>query len=285
MMSTHTRLFICFLILFSVMAAHAQDTTATQFGWKKEAVGNLSFTQTSFDNWVQGGENAVAWQADVNAKFIDDREKFNWSNTGKVSFGRIKVGGAESRKAADEIKLESVLTYKLGVYVNPYIAATGLTQIATGYIYTATTKTAISAFMDPGYFTQSFGVGYSPVAEFKSRLGAALKETFTKDYPIPYADDPKTKTVEKTKIEVGAESVTDFSKKLSANIIWTSKLELFSNLKQANEIDVNFDNIFSAKVSTYINVALNVKLFYDRDISRKRQLKQVLSLGMSYAFL
>ena len=245
----------------------------------------MSFTQTSFDNWVQGGENAVAWQADLNAKFVDDREKFNWSNTGKVSFGRIKVGGAESRKSADEIKLESVLTYKLGGYVNPYVAATGLTQIATGYTYTATTKTGISAFMDPGYFTQSLGVGYSPVAEFKSRLGVALKETFTKNYPIPYADDPKTKTVEKTKTEVGAESVTDFSKKMSANIIWTSKLELFSNLKQANEIDVNLDNIFSAKVSKYINVALNVKLFYDRDISKKRQLKQVLSLGMSYAFL
>ncbi len=285
MKSAHARSFILVILTFSVVAAQAQDTTATHFGWKKETVGNLSFTQTSFDNWVQGGENAVAWQADVNAKFIDDREKFNWSNTGKVSFGRIKVGGLESRKAADEIKLESVFTYKWGVYVNPYIAATGLTQIATGYSYADTTKTAISAFMDPGYFTQSFGIGYSPAAEFKSRLGVALKETFTKKYPVPYADDPKTTAIEKTKTEIGAESVTDVSKKVGGSILWTSKLELFSNLKQANQIDVNFDNIFSAKVSKYINVALNVKLFYDRDISKKRQLKQVLSLGMSYALL
>lgn len=256
-----------------------------QYGWQKEVVGNLSFTQANFDNWVQGGENSWAWQTDVNAKFIDDQPKINWANTGKISFGKVKISGADSRKSADEIKLESVLTYKLGVLINPYVAVTGLTQIATGYAYSATNKTNISAFMDPGYFTQSIGIGYSPYKEFKSRFGASLKETITSDYPSPYADDPKTIKIEKSKVELGAESVTDLSTKLAENILWTTKLELFSNLKKAEEIDVNFDNIFSAKVSKYMNVSLNVRVFYDRDISKKRQLKQVLALGLTYSLI
>ena len=65
----------------------------------------------------------------------------------------------------------------------------------------------------------------------------------------------------------------------------TTKLELFSNLKAFDEIDVKWDNLFTAKLSKYFNVNFNVKLFYDKNISKKRQLKQALSLGITYTFL
>jgi hypothetical protein len=256
-----------------------------EYGWKKELIGNLNFTQNNFDNWSQGGENSWSWQLDINAKFVNDQEKYNWSNSGKCSFGKTKIGDVEARKAADEIKLESVYTYKFGVYVNPYIAATGKTQFTKGYIYDNNLKTAVSNFMDPGYFTESIGVGYAPNDKIKSRLGAALKETITSDFPNPYADDPNTEKIEKTKVEIGAESTTDINLKLSENILFTSKLELFSNLERVDEIDVNWDNLFSAKISKYINVSLNVCLFYDKDISKKRQLKETLAVGLSYSFL
>ena len=71
------------------------------------------------------------------------------------------------------------------------------------------------------------------------------------------------------RLEYGAESVTDLLTKLSENIIFASKLELFSNLQSFDKIDVNWDNLFTAKVSTYLNVSLNIKLFYDKDISLK----------------
>lgn len=197
----------------------------------------------------------------------------------------VKVGDASSKKSVDEIKLESVFTYKMNLYVNPYLAATGETQFYQGYNYTDTGRVAISNFLDPGYFTQSAGIGFSPNDQFKTRLGAALKETITKKYPVPYADDPETDKVEKTKVEFGAESVTDFSRKLAENILLTSKLELFSNLKGVDQIDVKWDTILSAKVAKYVDVNFNVKLFYDKDISKKRQLKQMLALGLTYSFL
>jgi cytochrome c oxidase assembly protein Cox11 len=52
-----------------------------------------------------------------------------------------------------------------------------------------------------------------------------------------------------------------------------------------DEVDIKWDNIFSAKISKYIDVNLNVKLFYDKDISEDRQLKQSLALGLTYTFL
>jgi cytochrome c oxidase assembly protein Cox11 len=50
-------------------------------------------------------------------------------------------------------------------------------------------------------------------------------------------------------------------------------------------VDVNWDNMFSSKISNLLSVSLNVRMFYDKDISSKRQLKQVLALGLSYALL
>jgi len=273
------------LAIITVLLAQEKKEEAPQYGWSKELVSSLNLTQTQFDNWAQGGENSLSWQLNINGKFVNDQEKMNWSNSGKFSFGRVKVGDEESKKSVDEIKLESVFTYKMNQYVNPYLAATGETQFTKGYDYTPLGKIAISDFMDPAYFTQSVGLGFSPNNQVKTRLGAALKETITDKHPIPYADDPETAEVEKTKVEFGAESVTDFSRKLAENILLTSKLELFSDLKSFDQIDVKWDTILTAKVAKYVDVTFNVKLFYDKDISKKRQLKQMLALGLTYSFL
>jgi len=276
-----------FLMGIPLFGQEAEEK-APEYGWKNTLVGGLNFTQNSFDNWAQGGENASAWQLNLNGKAVNSKEKYNWDNSGKIAYGRNKIAGLESRKSVDEIKADSVFTYLWGVYVNPYVAASGETQFTAGYDYPKDPeeeKVEVSNFLDPGYFTQSAGVGYEPVKEFKTRLGFAVKETITMDHNAPYADDPDTKEIEKIKVEPGMESVTDFSKSLFGGILMTSKLEIFSNFKGLDEIDVKWDNIFSAKISEYINVSFNIKLFYDRDISVKRQLKQSLSAGLTYTFL
>jgi hypothetical protein len=257
-----------------------------KYGWKKEMVGGINLTQTSLSNWTQGGENSFAWQLNFNFKFINDQEKWNWANSGKLTFGSTKLGDQEFQKSIDEIRLESVLTYKQGTYVNPYAAITAETQFAPGYNYDTEPKTQISAFMDPGYFRESIGVGYYPNEIVKTRLGVALKQTITSNYPTPYADDPDTvDKTEKTKNEFGVESVTDISWKITKNSLFTSKLELFYSLKAFDETDINWDNVFTIMISKYFNININLKLFYDKDISKKRQIKQAIALGFTYSFL
>lgn len=273
------------LVLCTALMAQEKED-APQYGWQREMTGGVNLTQTSFDNWAQGGENQMAWQLNLVFKFVNDQEKNNWANSGKFSFGSTKSGDDELKKSIDEIKLESVYTHKLHVYINPYIAGTAETQFAPGYAYADDGKTQISGFMDPGYFRESVGVGFSKSEVVKTRLGAALKQTITSDYPAPYADDPETlDKLEKTKNEFGAESVTDVNWKVTETSLFTSKLELFSNMKEFDEIDVNWDNVFTTKISKYFNVNFNLKLFYDKDISAKRQLKQAIALGLTYTFL
>ena len=273
-----SQLILIVILFFTFAIGQETEEKKPEYGWKNEGVAGLNFTQNKFDNWSQGGEDSWSWQLDINAKFENDQVKYNWSNSIKISYGKTKVGDASARKAADEIKLESVYTYKLGHYVNPYAAVTGLTQFTDGYDYSSDPKVKISGFMDPGYFTQSAGIGIEPNTHIKTRLGAALKETITNSdtAAIIFADG------EDTRVEYGAESVTDINYKFNEILLYTSKLELFSNLNRIDEIDVTWDNLVSAKLTKYITASLNVKLFYDKDISERRQLKQTLAVGLSY---
>lgn len=62
-------------------------------------------------------------------------------------------------------------------------------------------------------------------------------------------------------------------------------MEMFSNIKAFNEIDVNWNTLISAKITKLIAVNFNVKLIYDRDVSVKRQLKQTLTVRLTYTLL
>jgi hypothetical protein len=270
--------------VLAAFSAQAQNPDSLS-RWKNTVVGNVNFTQNHFDNWTQGGTDSWSWQSDLIPKFVYEDSSLQWANSGKFSFGQAKVGDAASRKSADEIRLESVLTYKIKTWVNPYAAVTALTQFTRGYRYDGDMKTEVSGFLDPGYFTQSAGVGFQPVPHVKTRLGAAIKETVTRNHPSPYADDAKTAKLEKIKVEPGAEWVTDIELKLHENILFTSKLETFSNFKGFDRVDVNWDNMFTSKISKVLGVSFNLRMFYDSDISAKRQLKQVLAVGLSYALL
>jgi hypothetical protein len=275
------------LILSAVNYVFSQDSTATEpeYGWQKTIVGGVNLTQTNFDNWAQGGENSNAWQLNLTYKFVNDQQKLNWSNSGKFNYGETKTGKSESRKSIDEIKLESVLTYKMGILVNPFVAVTGETQFVPGYSYSETGKTKISNFLDPAYLRESIGLGIKPDEIISTRVGFAAKQTLAGDFAKVFSDDPQTAKIEKVRNELGADSVTDFNWKFSESSVLTSKLELFSNLKAFDEIDVNWDNILSTKISEYISFNFDIKIFYDKNISAKRQVKQALALGLSYTFL
>lgn len=281
------KIFAVVVLLFYGLPGWAQEPAeeTPEYGWKNQIIGTFNLTQASFDNWTQGGENTFAGQLQLKTNFVLQQERFNWSNMAKFTYGMAKVGENEARKSADEIRLESVYTRNVSWIVSPFVAATAATQFTSGFEYDGDTKTKVSKFLDPGYFTQSVGFAYVPNEEIRTRIGATLKETITNDFSAPYADDPNTVAVEKTKVEPGVSSVTDFQKTLHENILYVGRLDLFSDFKAFDRVDVLWENHVTMKVTKLIAVGFNVDLFYDKDISNKRQIRQVLAIGLTYSFL
>jgi hypothetical protein len=281
------------VICLAVAALGTAGADEPDLGWKTELVANLNLTQASFNNWAQGGENTLGWQMAVNGKFTHAAERHEWANTIKLAYGSTKIGDEEARKSVDEGKLETVYIYKAGFFVDPYVAATAETQLSRGYDYDQDPKEAISHFVDPGFFSQSIGIGRSYKGILRSRLGFQVKETIADEFAARYTDDIETPDeIEDRRVDYGVESVTDLELKLEDNLLFTSKLELFSDLSATKEIDVKWDNLLTAKVAEYVQVTLNVKMLYDRDILTpegepfgKAQIKQSLALGLTYSFM
>jgi len=286
------RILVLVITLVAVNAnAQPADTAKVKKTWAHNVVGSLNLTQVSFsDNWAQGGENALAYAASLFGKSANDLAKTNWATSYKFAFGQTKLGDQGVRKTDDKIDVESNVTFKVGTYINPYVAATLKTQFANGFDYaTKDPQTGkfvqVSKFLDPGYLTQSAGLGYQPIPQLKTRLGAALREVITSDFNT-YADNPATKAIEKTKVEGGLESVTEATWQMHPNLLFTGKLELFDPFKNFDIIIMRSDNTLAAKVSKYVTVNFNVQLLKEPPVSRgKIQRKQTMAAGLSYTFL
>ena len=264
---------------FQEAAGKVQKDTTKPFGWAENVIAGVNLTQSSYTNWVAGGQNALSYTFWFNGSAVDNRERTNWSNSLKLAFGQSRVGGQGIRKTDDEIYFETLLIYKLGLYVNPYVSATARTQFATGYTYDALgTATAVSAFMDPGFFTQSIGAAYTPVAGVKTRLGLALREVVTSVHN-------QFSGGKKSQVWAGGESVTDAEWEFAKNMKLISRLEVFAPFNPLSDLVVRFDNTVSSKVNDLVNVTFNVQTLYDGSVSGHMQVKQVLAIGLSYQFM
>lgn len=271
--------------LFAVATLPAQDSTvaAPVYGWKHSLVSGLSLTQVSYSNWAQGGENAIAYTVSADGMSTLSGPATLWENQYRFAFGQTRLGKQGLRKTDDVIDLASVYTYVLGEKLNPYASATFKSQFATGYKYDdAGTALPVSRFFDPAYLTQAVGIRYQPAPGIRTRLGVALREVITSRYTV-YADDPKTfPEVEKTGVKGGLESVTDVEWKLEENILFVSRLSIFSPFSDFGEPVVLNKTTLTGKVNSYITASLGFELIYDKVVSPQAQLRQAIALGLSY---
>ncbi len=267
-------------------APAATEEAPAAAAWKPNAVGQFTVNQNAFSNWKAGGVDSLAWQANLNLGADYASPDWLWVNTGKFAYGATRSEGQDFRKSADEIRIESVLTWNLPFVVKPYAALRGETQFTTGYEYhgVTVTPTPKSGFLDPGYFTESVGVGYAVDKFLKTRIGFAVKETVTRTYSDA-SNDKTTPDIERLKVEPGAEWVTDCKRPLSDILVSTWQLNVFSNCKAPDEIVVRWDWLLSANVAKYVTVNLNLILFYDKAVSTQRQLSETLAVGLTYSFI
>lgn len=268
------------------LSAQAGDSTASarvDTTWNHTLVAGLNLTQVGYTDWAQGGDNALAYEFTLDGKSTANYSKTNWETIYKFAFGQTRLGSQGLRKTDDKIDIASTLTYKLGTFINPYAGVTIKSQFANGYIYDALgNSAAVSKFWDPGYLTQSVGVGYQPVPEVKTRLGVGLREICASEFASLYTDDITTPDLEKTRVDGGLEEVTEVSWSLAENLLLSSKLELFAPFTTLDEIVTRGDNTLTAKVTKYVTVTFNVQFINERRITPRTQLKETLAMGLSY---
>ena len=269
---------------FQDQAAKAGPDTSTVRGWKHQASTGVNLSQVSFKDWVAGGSNALAYTLWLQGSSVLTSGATIWANSYHLAFGQTRLADQGLRKTDDDIYLESLLIWRLGTVINPYGAATLRTQFAPGYIYPATAQVQVSKFFDPAYLTQSAGVAFRPSPVFTTRLGVGLREVVTSVY-AQYSTDPVTNEVHAVWTRGGAESVSDLAAPLMENVRLVARLELFAPFNAMDRVIVRNDYSIVATVNPYLTTNLTFNLIQDVNVSPRTQMKQALSLGLTYALL
>ena len=287
---------IIIILILNATFAFAQSEPASQastpppppppvYGWKQQLRGMLTLTQSSYTNWVQGGNNSVAYTATIDGKIINDEPMTNWTTSYKFAYGNADLSGVGSRITDDIIDLESVYSYKLDTLLNPYVSANLITQFGPGYNYNDTGHaTEVSKFFDPGYITQGAGMGFWPLRQLKERIGIAAREIVTSEF-TQYANVVGEPQTNKVRTEGGFQSTSELNWKIDTNIILSMNLSLFAPFNTLNQIVVYSENTVTMRVSKYISVGFNLELINERDISPRTQIEEGLGLNLNYVLL
>jgi len=250
--------------------------------WKNTAVTSITANQNSNHNWVAGGQDALAWQIGLDATSEGSFVLWTWKNQLQLAYGRTQIGDDKSRKHLDKIFFESMLQYNLRPYLKPYVSGRLESQFTTTYEYSDTVaRRSISEFWDPGYLTESVGLSWIPGSLFQTRLGFALKQTFSKDHG--WADDPETVgELERFRNEPGLESISELGYSFNDLLKFRSRLSAFVNFEGVDAVDGRWENALDAQVSKYLVFSAGVEMLYDKDIDEDSQLRQSVSVGLTY---
>lgn len=309
------------LAIFVATAAFSQNAADTIKPWKTSGLMSLTMNQASFSNWSSGGENSISGTALL--KFYADYTKGNFSinNNANFKYGMIKSESESLKKNEDLIELNSQFNQKF----SENWSASGLinltTQFANGYNY-PDDSTVISTFMAPGYLTIAPGMLYKPAEYFSILVSPiTIKGTFVMDQDLAdlgaFGVDPADTladgsinrgTGKNSKIKAGAFVELYFKKALKPDLSFESKLNLFYNYLQDNNIpegaiplDFNWQNFFNYSINKWFSANLFLHLAYmpgDVFIERtgidgkdlkvtpndKLQIKETFGLGLAYNF-
>lgn len=279
-------------------------------GWSNTLASALNLTQNHHNgNWVRGGEESVSWRIKLNTVWENNRERVNWKNTAKLTYGQIKKGDLGARKISDELELESLLVYKAGKRLHPFFAFNAETQIATGYEYAKDgSRNRLSQFLDPGYLRQSVGLIYQVEKTFSWRAGVALHEFVQHSYSSNLAKEEhgfdlnapppadfseaelelfnnlRTRASEKVHFLPGFESTANLAWKIEKNVLLKSKLDFFAEFDDVSAIYSTWDNELIVKISKLFSVNLDVDFIFDPQHIDAVQLRQIFSFGINYTF-
>jgi Protein of unknown function (DUF3078) len=269
----------------------------TNVGWKK--AGNISFlfNQSSFNNWLPGGENNISGNLGINYDFNYKKDNYTWDNKILASYGLIQSKNAAfEKKTDDRLEFNSVAGKK--AFGNWYYSLflNFRTQMTKGYAYSKDAngkeiRTETTNLFSPGYLTFGPGMFWKKSDNFKINLAPLTsKITFVnKDFTsIPGYVDGSYFGVDANKsmrYELGFYASAYYKVELMKNVSAENTLNLYTNyLKDPQNVDMDYTLSVVMKINKYLSTNLIFQAVYDDNAFSGFQTRQIFGLGVNYGF-
>jgi hypothetical protein len=270
----------------------SQDTTRadTAKPWTTGGLVSVYFTQSKYDNWSAGGEDALMLNSALKLFARYKKDRLSWENSFDGVYGFIKNDDYNHRKSDDRLELSTKFGYKASKQWYYGAAFTVKTQFYEGFDYSKDTMVQVSDFLTPAYVFISLGMDYK-LSDIFSALMAPISGKLTYVNDTAFSELYGVDSGESSRYELGALIRLQYQQDIVENINVFSKLELFSNyFDKPEHIDVNWEVNVIAKIYKALNVSVNTQLIYDFDTkpadkdAARVQFKEVLGIGLSYKF-
>ena len=268
-------------------------------GWNHNGLTGITFSQTSFTNWSEGGENTIADNVYLNASLNYKKDKLSWTNDLKINYGQNYTDNNGWRKNLDNIDFAS----KLGHQITDKLYYAALldfkSQLFYGYKYTDNNKELTSKGFTPAYLNVSVGLDYKPndnIAIYYSPVAGKLTMVADSAFAVRYGIDAN----KYVKPQLGSYlKINANYKLLEDRLTIKSVLDLFTAYDDTfGNIDVNWDVLIGYNLTKLLTLTFQSTLKYDDDIKTfetdangktithgaKVQFKEMVGIGLSYNF-
>ncbi len=260
--------------------------TSKKGPWKVGGIIALNLSQQNSAYWVGANEKFalnVGSSADLYANYAMKRN--TWGNTLKMSYAFTHTESQGVRKTSDFIDLYTKYGRDVSKKGKTFVALIGnfRSQFTDGYDYSLDPRRRTSDFMAPATILLTPGLEWRPSKHFSffaSPVGArwvvvsndpysysypgGIRPDGSKEDPISelYGVDPE----EKIDGQFGAFVSAKFDKEVVKNVVYTSRLDLFSNyLNEPQNIDIYWTNNLIFKVNKWLVLSYQWNIAYDDD--------------------
>ncbi|MBK9290201.1 MAG: DUF3078 domain-containing protein [Bacteroidetes bacterium] len=286
---------ILFLIPAIIAANSLLAKQDTLSHWKTAGKVGFNFSQSHLSNWAAGGQSSLNTLMLFRYDFNYAKGAMKFDNNIDMNLGYSLIGKLKPIKTDDKFEFNSSYGRKATEKLFYTGALSFRSQLRDGFNYAKDSTNPISRPFAPAYITLGAGGDWKPVDYFSvTWLPVTGRLTIVADDSLSNAGAFGVEAGKKLRTELGSKATVRFKKEIFQNVTLTSKLELFSDyLKNPQNVDVDFQNLLVMKVNSWMNANISAHLIYDDDIKitdkngkrgPRTQFKEVLSIGLSYAF-
>lgn len=273
------------------------NDTVIDEGWKTKGIVTLLFNQSSFNNWIAGGEDSFSGTLGINYDFNYKKDDITWDNKILASYGLLQTKTADfAKKTDDRLEFNSIVGKRaFGEWYYSYFL-NFRTQFTTGYIYSKDVngkeiRTESTKFLSPGYLTTGPGIYWTKDANLKINF-APLTSKFT------FVDNAYTSGIgyvdgdyfgvdanNSMRYELGFYASIYYKLAIMTNVTAENTLNAYSNyLEDPQNVDIDYSLNIIMKVNRFLSANFSFQAIYDDNAYEGFQTRQVFGLGVNFGF-
>ncbi|MFY9243922.1 MAG: DUF3078 domain-containing protein [Polaribacter sp.] len=278
-------LLLLILIFSSTFYAQKKKKKDTLPIPKMKIHGRFAFVlnQSSFSNWVAGGENTIAGDININYDFNYKKKNINWDSRLLTGYGLSHISAKGLRKTNDRFEFNSLFGYKTKNYWFFSYFVNFKTQYTKGYNYKVEPKEVVSDFLSPAYLSFGPGMLWKKSDDLSFNFApATARYTFVNDN---FSGNFGVEEGRNTAFSLGLNFAGYYKFDLMENIEVENILTLYSDyLDVILNIDLEHQTNIHFIVNKYVKMNFTINVIADDNASSKIQYRQLFGLGVNYSF-